>query len=153
MNRGPAARNIVVGMDGFAIALFGCLGVVFVAVMALGHFYPGTGADVLDWRPTRSIELEAELELDDIDQMLAAQNERRRRRGAPERTLADVELQVARDLAERQRLRAAMLAGRESAADAQRDLEDLLAAANERRARRGEAPMTIEQYRATLPSA
>jgi len=140
-------------MDGFAIASLGCLCVVFVAVMALGYFYPGTGAEVLDWRPTRSIELEAELELDDIDQMLAAQNERRRRRGAPERTLADVELQVAQDLAERQRLRAALLASRESAAEAQRDLESLLEAANERRARRGEAPMTVEQYRATLPGA
>ena len=42
------------------------------------------------WKPTRSPEREVELELGDVEQMLAAQNRHRRRRGAPERTLADV---------------------------------------------------------------
>lgn len=43
--------------------------------------------DVLDWKPTRSPETEARLHSDEIDQLLAAQNELRRRRGAPERSL------------------------------------------------------------------
>jgi hypothetical protein len=45
------------------------------------------GADVLDWKPTRSPETEARLHSDEIDQLLAAQNQLRRRRGAPERSL------------------------------------------------------------------
>jgi hypothetical protein len=51
----------------------------------------------VDWRPTRSPEVEAELELDDIDQMLEAQNERRRARGEAERTEEDVSMQVQED--------------------------------------------------------
>lgn len=142
-------------MDSFGIVAAGGLGLIVVAVLLLGYYYPGSGADVLDWRPTRSIELEAELELDDVEQMLAAQNERRRRRGAPERSLEEIELQVAGDLAEQRRRRAAYLAAREPAAEAERDLEGLVAVprsgqrpANEGRGRRGEPPMTAEQHRA-----
>ena len=40
--------------------------------------------DVLDWKPTRSYEDEVQLELDDVDQMIEAQNERRRRSGRTE---------------------------------------------------------------------
>jgi 3-methyladenine DNA glycosylase/8-oxoguanine DNA glycosylase len=70
------------------------------ALLLIGKYYPGSGAEVLDWKPTRSAELEAELEQGDIQQMLEAQNERRRLRGAPERTLEDVERDVARNLSE-----------------------------------------------------
>ena len=45
---------------------------------------------MLDWRPTRSPEAEAQNEVDDIAQMLEASNALRRRRGAPERTEDDV---------------------------------------------------------------
>jgi hypothetical protein len=55
-----------------------------------GHFHRDGYAELLDWKPTRSPELEVELELSDIQQMLAAQNRHRRRRGAAERTLEDV---------------------------------------------------------------
>jgi hypothetical protein len=55
-----------------------------------GHFHRDGYAELLDWKPTRSPELEVELELGDIQQMLAAQNRHRRRRGAPERTLEEV---------------------------------------------------------------
>ena len=53
-------------------------------LLLVGHFYPGTSADLVDWKPTRSPEVEAQNEIDDIQQMLEAQNEMRRRRGAPE---------------------------------------------------------------------
>jgi hypothetical protein len=82
-------------MDSFALVAAVGLAVLFLAFLALGKWYPGTGADVLDWTPTRSVETEVELELDDIDQMLEAQNERRRRRGQPERTEDDVRAEVA----------------------------------------------------------
>ena len=36
-------------------------------------------------------QVEAENEIDDIEQMIAAQNELRRRRGKPERTLEEIE--------------------------------------------------------------
>ncbi len=82
-------------MDGFALVIFGGLAALFVVFLALGKWYPGSGAEQLDWKPTRSVETEVELELDDIDQMLEAQNERRRRRGQAERTEEDVRAEVA----------------------------------------------------------
>jgi hypothetical protein len=82
-------------MDGFALVAVGGLLVLFLVFLAIGKWYPGTGADVLDWKPTRSVETEVELELDDVDQMLEAQNERRRRRGLPDRTEDDVRADVA----------------------------------------------------------
>jgi len=82
-------------IDGFALIAVGGLLLLFLVFLALGKWYPGTGADVLDWTPTRSVETEIELELDDIDQMLEAQNERRRRRGEAERTEDDVRADVA----------------------------------------------------------
>jgi hypothetical protein len=66
-----------------------------LAFLALGRWYPGSGADVLDWKPTRSIETEIELEQDDVQQMIEAQNERRRRTGRPERSEDDVRAEVA----------------------------------------------------------
>jgi hypothetical protein len=76
----------------------------FVGVIVLvGHFYPGSGADLLDWKPTRSYETEVELERDDIQQMIDAQNALRRKRGAPEITEEDVERQAREDQAFRAR--------------------------------------------------
>ena len=72
-------------------------------LVVVGHFYPGTSADLVDWKPTRSPEVEAQNEIDDIRQMMEAQNEMRRRRGAPEMTEADLQAKVAED--ERVRLR------------------------------------------------
>ncbi len=73
------------------------LGVLVVALLLIGRFYPGSGADVLDWRPTRPLDAEAQDEQDDIEQMLAAQNERRRRKGLPDRTEDDVRADVDAD--------------------------------------------------------
>jgi hypothetical protein len=89
----------------FAIfVLFGF--VVMIGIfLALGKWYPGSGAEQVDWRPTRSPEVEAELELDDVDQMLEAQNARRRASGRPERTEADIRAQVAEDERWREELR------------------------------------------------
>ena len=82
-------------MDGFALVAVGGLLFLFLVFLAIGKWYPGSGAEQLDWKPTRSVETEVELELDDIDQMLEAQNERRRRRGEPDRTEDDVRADVA----------------------------------------------------------
>ena len=72
-------------------------------LMALGRWYPGTGAEQLDWRPTRSPELEASNELDDAVQMREAINAKRRARGAPELTEEDLQARVREDLRARGR--------------------------------------------------
>jgi hypothetical protein len=55
-----------------------------VAVLVVvGHFYGGSDADLLDWHPTRSPAVEAQNEIDDVRQMVEAQNEMRARRGVP----------------------------------------------------------------------
>ena len=66
-------------------------------LVLLARLYPGTGADLLDWGPTRSYEHEVELEMQDIDQMLEAQNAYRRKRGARELTEDEVREGVVRD--------------------------------------------------------
>jgi hypothetical protein len=68
----------------FGIAMVVMLLVLFGIFIALGKWYPGSGAEQLDWKPTRSYEDEIRLELEDVDQMLEAQNERRRAKGRPE---------------------------------------------------------------------
>ena len=64
---------------------------MIVTVVLLGVFSKRSALDILDWKPTRSPRVEAENEVDDIEQMVAAQNELRRRRGKPERTLEQIE--------------------------------------------------------------
>ena len=71
-------------MDEFGVFVFGAIIVAGLIFLAIGKWYPGSGAEQVDWRPTRSPELEAELEIDDIDQMVEAQNVRRRATGRPE---------------------------------------------------------------------
>ncbi len=80
--------------------LLGTIGVVafMVAVLlVVGHFYPGSSANLVDWFPTRSPEVEAQNEIDDVRQMMEAQNEMRRRRGAPELTEEELQRKVAED--------------------------------------------------------
>jgi hypothetical protein len=84
-------------MDAFPlIVLVGILVVVGLLVL-LARLYPGTGADLLDWKPTRSYEDEIELEMQDVEQMLEAQNEYRRRRGEREVSEDEFREDVVRD--------------------------------------------------------
>jgi hypothetical protein len=92
-------------VDEFAVFVLGSGVVVLAILLALGKWYPGSGAEQVDWRPTRSPEVEAELELDDVDQMLEAQNARRRASGRPELTEDDVRARVAEDERWREELR------------------------------------------------
>ncbi len=72
-------------------------------LVVVGRLYPGSSAEIVDWRPTRSPEVEVQNEIDDVRQMLDAQNELRRRRGAPEMTESELRQRV--DEEERDRLR------------------------------------------------
>jgi len=88
------------------LIILGTLGVLLFMVgvlLIVGHYYPGSSASLVDWVPTRSPEVEAQNEIDDIRQMMEAQNEMRRRRGAPEMTEEELQASVAED--ERLRLR------------------------------------------------
>ena len=87
----------------FILGTVGMLAFMIGVLLVVGHFYPGSSADLVDWKPTRSPEVEAQNEIDDIRQMMEAQNEMRRRRGAPEMTEAELRAKVAED--ERDRLR------------------------------------------------
>ena len=90
---------------GFMLITLLVIGLIVVILVLLARAYPGSGADLVDWKPTRSHELEAQLEVDDVQQMLAAQNEYRRRRGAPELTEDDANAMAREDEAIRERAR------------------------------------------------
>ncbi len=83
----------------------GMIALIVLVLVLIARAYPGSGADLVDWKPTRSHELEAQLEVDDIQQMLEAQNEYRRRRGASELTEADANRMAREDEAVRERAR------------------------------------------------
>jgi len=88
---------------GFMLLTVGMLALIVGVLLAVGHFYQGSAAELVDWKPARSPEVEAQNELDDVRQMLEAQNEMRRRRGAPEMTEEELHAGVAED--ERLRMR------------------------------------------------
>jgi hypothetical protein len=129
-------------VDPFVVIMVGLVGGLLVALILLGLFYPGSGADQVNWRPTRSVETEVQNEIDDLDQMLEAANAKRRARGAQELTQEHMHERVAEDrrLADEQR----------EAYLGEVEVEQMLAVKNERRARKGLEPITAEQYRAEL---
>src|SRR5688572_26934745 len=108
-------------MDGgiFVWIMVGVFVFLFVLVILLGIFYPGSGAEQLRWRPTRSPELEAQNEVDDLSQMLEATNAKRRARGASDLD----ERQLHARLREDEELRAS-LKGETSADEEMRQLQE-----------------------------
>lgn len=86
----------------FILLTVGLLAALFLILIVLARaFQSHSVADLLDWKPTRSYEVEAQLEVDDVQQMVDAQNELRRRRGAKEITEADAERMAREDEAVR----------------------------------------------------
>jgi hypothetical protein len=129
-------------VDPFALIMAGIVVALVAWVLFLGKYHPRSGADTLQWRPTRSPEMEAQNEVDDLEQMLAATNQRRRARGEPELTEEAMEERVREDRRLAHELRERYLADE--------DLQQMLAATNERRRARGEPELTEEQLRAEL---
>jgi len=84
-------------VDAFPLIVLGGIAVAVGLLVLLAKLYPGSGADLLDWGPARSYEHEIELEMQDVDQMIEAQNAYRRKRGAPELTEDEVRESVARE--------------------------------------------------------
>jgi hypothetical protein len=77
-------------VDVFTVVFGGLLAFFVITVLLLGLFSKRSARDYLDWKPTRSPEVEAQNEVDDIEQMIEAQNEMRRRRGAPETSVEEI---------------------------------------------------------------
>jgi hypothetical protein len=126
----------------FALVMVGIFVLMIVFVILLGIFYPGSGAEQLQWRPTRSSEQESANEVDDVAQMLEATNERRRRRGEAELTEESITARVQSDRRELAKMREQHTLGLE--------LEQVLEARNERRRKRGLPEMTLDELRESL---
>ena len=129
-------------MDPFALIVLGGVAGLVVALLIIGRYHPRSGADVLDWKPTRSVETEILLEYEDVDQMIEAQNERRRRRGEREITEREVRERVAADMRAANARREAYLA--------QQDIDEMLAAKNERRRAKGLPEVSEEEFRSQI---
>jgi hypothetical protein len=124
-------------------AIMLAIGAGFLAgLVLLGLFHPRTGAQTLDWKPTRSAELEVQNEIDDLDQMLEAANARRRRRGEPELSEASLRAAIGEDLAQTAKRRDDYLEDL--------DIAQMLDAKNARRRAKGLPEVTLEEYRAKL---
>lgn len=129
-------------MDPFAVIILGGIAGVIVACLLLGRFYPGNGSDVLDWQPTRSPEVEAQNEVDDLEQMLEAANRRRRRRGVPELTEDSMRAQVASHTREAH--------ARHHEYTESQEIAQMLEIKNRRRARKGLPAISEAEFRAGL---
>jgi hypothetical protein len=129
-------------VDPFAVIMLGIVGAMLVSLVLLGLFHPRSGAQTLDWKPTRSAEAEIQNEIDDLDQMLEAANERRRRRGAPELTEEGIRASVGADLADTIKRREEHLA--------ELEVVQMLDVKNARRRAKGLPEITVEEYRARI---
>jgi hypothetical protein len=126
-------------VDPFAIIMLGGVGGLVIALVLIARAYPGSGADLIDWKPTRSAELEAQNEIDDLDQLLEAANRRRRRLGEPELTEEAMHATVAEEQRETER--------RRERYRADRDAQDMLDTVNARRRAKGLPEYTLDDFR------
>jgi hypothetical protein len=93
-------------VDPFTVVFGGFMAFFVIAVLLLGLFSKRSALDILDWKPTRPPEVEAQNDADDVQQMIDAQNAIRRRRGLPDRDEEEIEAAVRRheaDLVESRR--------------------------------------------------
>ena len=82
-------------MDPFTGVVVGGLVVVGIVFWLLGAYYPGSGLEQVGQRSARELTDAGEaLEAEDLDQMLAAHNARRRARGEAEVTADEVQARV-----------------------------------------------------------
>ncbi len=85
-------------MSAFAVVVLVGLALVVAFVIALGMQHERDPTAQLGLRSSREIaEAREAMDAEDLEQLLAAHNERRRRRGQPEMTVEDVEREVMND--------------------------------------------------------
>ena len=91
-------------MDPFTVVVVVGLLALGLVFWLLGRYYPGSGLEQVGLHSARElVERREALEAEDLDQMLAAHNARRRARGETEVTADEVEARVLRELSEQQR--------------------------------------------------
>lgn len=135
-------------MDPFAVVILSGIAIVVVSVWLVGRFYPGSGLEQIGLRSAREIaETREALEAEDLEQMIAAHNARRRARGEPEVDAYDLELRVAGEVLEHHRELERHLPARDLA---ELDLAQLLEATNARRRARGLPDRTLDEVRKEL---
>lgn len=133
-------------MDPFALAMLGLLVGGIIWVILVGKFSSRRGMEeALGWKSARDvIERREALDVEDVNQMIAARNARRRARGEREVTLEEMEYQVSQELREQRERSERYRAERREQQLNDRDLQELLEATNARRRARGEAERTRE---------
>jgi hypothetical protein len=116
-------------------------------VILVGKFSSRRGLEeAMGWKTARDvIERREALDVEDVNQMIAARNARRRARGEPEVTLEEMEHQISRELREQRERSERYRAERRERELNERDLQEMLEATNARRRARGEAERTREQ--------
>ncbi len=116
-------------------------------VILVGKFSSRRGMEeALGWKSARDVmERREALDVEDVNQMIAARNARRRARGEREVTLEEMEYQVSQELQQQRERSERYLAERREYQLKDRDLQELLEATNARRRARGEAERTREQ--------
>jgi hypothetical protein len=129
-------------VDPFVAIMVGIVGGLLVALILLGLYHPRSGPEALQWRPTRSAEVEVQNEIDDLDQMLEAANRRRRARGDAELTEDGLRASVGDELAASAKRREEYLADLDAA--------QMLDAKNARRRAKGLPEITLDEFRASL---
>ncbi|HTT29271.1 MAG TPA: hypothetical protein VMG37_12740 [Solirubrobacteraceae bacterium] len=93
-------------MDSFTLVVVGGLAALGFVFWLLGRYYPGSGLEQVGLKSARELHERREaLEAEDLDQMLAAHNERRRARGEAEISAEELESRVLRELSEGPRRR------------------------------------------------
>lgn len=127
--------------------MVGLLAGVVLWLIIVGRFSSRSGLDqAIGWKSAREvIERREQLDAEDVSQMLAARNARRRARGEREVTLEEMEFQVMSDVREQQQLRERYLEERRQQQVGERELDQLLEATNARRRARGLPERTREQ--------
>lgn len=138
----PASRAYTRLVDPFAVIMLGGVAGLAVALYALGRSYPGSGADVLDWGPTRSPETEVQNELDEMEALLAVANRRRVRRGLPELSEEEYRQKIAGENAAH--------AKDQDAAQLDDEIAQVLEVKNRKRRAKGLPELSAEEYRAQI---
>lgn len=91
-------------MDPFTVVVLGGLAALVLVFWIIGRYYPGSGLEQLGLQSGRQLHERREaLDAEDLDQMLAAHNERRRARGESEISAEELEARVLRELSEQPR--------------------------------------------------
>jgi hypothetical protein len=85
-------------VDPFTPVVVGGLAVLVLVFWLLGRYYPGSGLEQLGLQSARELAQRREaLDAEDLDQMLAAHNARKRARGEAEVSAEEVEAEVLRE--------------------------------------------------------